>query len=170
MKKLFILLIFVMLFVVSGCDYVALPDPKTNLEFWIAEDVNDVDFSDYICFPGFGANAYVNSKYPVEYSDGNYPECTGNYVKYTVGNYPDESSNSLHITNIDINDPEIHFYGLSINSTKEEILKVFEEELKFDIEISGSSVYCSKGKYHFSFDGDSIYIRVDITNHFGIIY
>ena len=149
-KKVFaVMLVFVCLFLVVGCN--KLPQPETNLEFWIAERVDDVDFSEFQIKQGmFGGYRYYGTGYLPSVDENGYqidPECC---VIYTVTSYPDYSSKALHVTRIEITDPEIKFYGLSLNSSKEEIKNIMEKN-GFTVEEDACAVYATKGKFSFSF-------------------
>ena len=47
MKKVLIIFLMILTFGLYGCSKNELPDPNTNLEFWITENVDDVDWSNY---------------------------------------------------------------------------------------------------------------------------
>ena len=48
MKKITtVLLCIIVLLTLAGCSSNKLEKPETNLEFWIGENVDDVDFSKY---------------------------------------------------------------------------------------------------------------------------
>ncbi|MBP3386956.1 MAG: hypothetical protein J6L23_00325, partial [Clostridia bacterium] len=96
MKRLFALVIVLILIIsVSACDNQPthsndLSQPITNLEFWIAENVDDVDFSKYqIKYGIMGGTEYYGTGYvPTvdEYGQQVDPE---HCVIYTVTSYPD---------------------------------------------------------------------------------
>ena len=46
-KTITLLLCIFVLLTLSGCSSNKLKKPETNLEFWIGENVDDVDFSKY---------------------------------------------------------------------------------------------------------------------------
>ena len=63
MKKLLIFICcMTFCFNLIGCT--SISKPQTNLEFWIAENVDDVDFSNYQMKYGmFGGNMYYGTGY-----------------------------------------------------------------------------------------------------------
>ncbi|MBQ8413718.1 MAG: hypothetical protein IJX58_00540 [Clostridia bacterium] len=65
MKKIATLLLcIVVLLTLVGCSSKKLEKPETNLEFWIGENVDDVDFSNYQMKYGmFGGNMYYGTGY-----------------------------------------------------------------------------------------------------------
>ena len=137
--------------------------PETNLEFWITENVDDVDFSDYEPrFGLMGGKEYYGSGYiPTTDENGEQvdpEEC----VIYTVTSYPDYASRKQHITRISITDPAINVYGLTINSTWSEISSTMKKE---GFKPKGSGYV--KGKVYIDFSSMEIHIRVDVTNIFG---
>lgn len=145
------------------------PRPVTNLEFWIGDNVDDVDFSDYEIKPGlFGGREYYGTGYvPTVNGNGNKidPE---HCVIYTITAYPDYSSNKSHITGITITDPAIEFYGVSLNSSHKE----FETHMKkqgFKITDTNFNHHTAKkGKYSVIFSKDSIRIKVKVSNFFRV--
>lgn len=122
-------LLAVMLIAFCGCSTDRIPErpEDTNLEFWIAEDVKDVDWKGYYHIPGFGADRYWSPGY-----EPNIDEATGDEkepeigVRYEVTAWPDYADGGAYITNIKITDPKVTVYGLTINSTFEEFDAVFE--------------------------------------------
>ena len=90
-------------------------------------------------------------------------------VIYTVTNYPDYSSNSRHVTRIEITDPAVRVYGLSISSTAEEIKSVMTAE-GFTVIESGTAVRAERENFRFTFSKDKITISAEVTNHLGIVY
>ena len=127
MKRLFALvLVLILIISVSACDNQPthsndLSQPITNLEFWIAENVDDVDFSKYqIKYRMMGGTEYYGTGYvPTvdEYGQQVDPE---HCVIYTVTSYPDYANKEQHITHIYITDPKIEFYGITLNSSFED--------------------------------------------------
>lgn len=148
-----------------------LSQPKTNLEFWIGDNVDDVDFSKYQMKYGmFGGYEYYGTGYVPTLGEEGQQVDPEYCVLYTVTSYPDYSSKSKHVTRIHITDPNIELYGLSITSTEEDIRCQMEEKMGFDIEkIEDTDILvATKGKYTFKFSSKSILITVDVTNFFGI--
>ena len=145
--------------------------PQTNLEFWIAENVEDVDFSGYAQRPGMmGGHQYYGIGYvPGKDEDGNNVD-PQQCVVYTVTNYPDYADRHLHITGIEITDPDVHFYGLSLGSTFEEFEAVMQKQGFTVTRESEGRYYAQNGKFTVRVDGDSIRIHVTVTNKQGIIF
>ena len=143
MKKLVaFIMVLILIFSMCACNNTQLPDddnkqtqsennqqtqnnnlsqPITNLEFWIAENVDDVDFSKYqIKYGMMGGTEYYGTGYvPTvdEYGQQVDPE---HCVIYTVTSYPDYANKEQHITHIYITDPQIEFYGITLNSSFED--------------------------------------------------
>ena len=161
-----------MLVLFVGCSN-KLEKPETNLEFWIAENVDDVDFSAYhekhqIGYMG-NVRLYYGSGYqPTIDEDGMQVEPEV-YVLYAVAPYPDHTSRKRHITGITIHDPSIVVYGLTVNASAEEI-EIAMESNGFDAkEIgNGGDIEWVKDKYHISFLDGSIYINVEVSNFWNI--
>lgn len=121
----------------------------TTLEFWITENVDNVDFSKYEEIPGwFGAHEYYGKEYgPAVDENGEFVlDKDGNktkpeiYVSYLTTNYPDYSDSTKHITAITIQDPEVQIYGYHINDSLEEFDRIFES-MGFEISKNGNAEY-----------------------------
>ena len=174
MRKLFFILTAAFfLYAIGGCaaNRDTLPKPDTNLEFWIAENVDNVDISKYEQKPGmFGGHQFYGTGYaPAKDEDGNNvdPE---HCVVYTATSYPDYSDQQVHITGIVITDPDVHFYGLSLGSTFEEFEAVMQKQEFTVTRESEGRYYAQNGKFTVRVDGDSIRIHVTVTNKQGIIF
>ena len=93
--------------------------PKdTNLEFWIDQGANDIDYSQYA---EYGHRTYLGTGYTLE---GN--ELPKHYVLYTIS--PKSVLHRDRIHQIQITDPAVKLYGLSLDSSKEEIVSTMETE------------------------------------------
>ena len=173
MKKIVTLLLcIVVLLILVGCSSNKLEKPETNLEFWIGENVDDVDFSNYQMKYGmFGGNMYYGTGYVPTLDENEQQVDPEHCVIYTVTSYPDYMNKAQHITGIEITDPEIEFYGLSINSSKEDIKNVMEEQ-GFTVIEGEYGITAEKGKFTFDFNKryNCITIRVEVTNRFGILF
>ena len=170
--KRFIVIIFsiILCFVLLPSCGRHLNEPDHNLEFWIAENVDDFDFSNHQPKYGImGGWEYYGIGYaPTLGEDGQQidPE---HCVIYTVTNYPDYSSNSRHVTRIEITDPAVRVYGLSISSTVEEIKSIMTAE-GFTVTESGTAVRAERDNFSFTFSKDKITISAEVTNNLGIVY
>ena len=173
MRKFVVLLLgFLILISLVGCFPNKLAKPETNLEFWIGENVDDVDFSSYQMKYGmFGGNMYYGTGYVPTLDESEQQVDPAHCVIYTVTSYPDYINKAQHVTRIEITDPEIELYGLSINSSKEDIKNVMKEQ-GFTVIEGEYGITAQKGKFTFDFNKRSncITIRVEVTNHFGIIF
>ena len=171
MKKLLLFFLMILTLGLFGCSKNQLLEPNTNLEFWIAENVDDVDFSNYQMKYGmFGGNMYYGTEYVPTLDEYNQQVDPEQCVIYTVTSYPDYINKAQHITRIEITDPSIEFYGLSLSSTNEEIMETMGNmEFVFQ-ELGGDTLVAKKGKYTFSFSPEIITIRVNVTNRTGIIF
>lgn len=160
----------------ESASYKFLDRPEnTNLELWITQKLEAEDIKDMTELGGcFGCRLFLGSKYTPAYYDGNsFAPSTPNgpYVEYEASGYPD-SSDSYHITGITIKDPEVTVYGLTMNSTKEEISRTMKDE-GFHEHCEGE--YCKWSKHNcvFNFYNNSdneIYIGASSTNLHHRIY
>ncbi len=182
MKQIAFILVLIMVLVdFSSCSdkETTLEMPEdTNLEFWITQDVKDVDFSDYYEIIGwFGAEQYYGSGYLPELNEDGYEVDPEYYVKYMITAWPDYSDGGQYITSIDFNDPNITVYGLTVDSSYDEFERIFSEmgyELSKDS--SGTFVRYTASKNGISFsletvDGkQSFSINAEVTNKTGIVF
>ena len=168
-KKIFLIIIAVIL--ILSTSFIVyrnyLPNPHTNLEFWVVQRVKKGDFKD--CSPKygmFGGDQYYGSEYIPEITEGNMQIDPEYCVIYTVTAYPDYMFNNRYVTGIYITDPKIEIYGLTINSSKEDIIKTLKK--KGFIVKEGNGVNAKRGKFTINFYNNSISIHAEITNVMGI--
>jgi hypothetical protein len=143
----------------------------TDLEFWIGQDVADVDFSAHDEVYGwFGAREYLGKDYQMltdETGEQQYPQ---EYVSYLVGAFPDESDGGSFVTCIEIRDTNVQVYGLTILSAGEEFESVFRS-MAYSVEESNGTWTARKNGVTFTFrQGEYLMIRALVTNYWGIIY
>lgn len=169
MKKPIALLVsFLWLFAAVGCSDNGLSKPTTNLEFWIAENVDNVDFSQHQAKYGLmGGYEYYGLGYTPTLDENGEQIDPEHCVVYTITNYPDYASKNLHITNIYVSDPAVEFYGLTVTSTFEEF-SVEMEKQGFEIKSESTYIQATKNKYTFTKYGDCINIGVYVSNVTGI--
>ena len=168
-KKIFLIIIAVILILSTSFIFYLnyLPNPHTNLEFWVVERVKKGDFKD--CSPKygmFGGDQYYGSEYIPEITEGNMQIDPEYCVIYTVTAYPDYMFNNRYVTGIYITDPKIEIYGLTINSSKEDIIKTLKK--KGFIIKEGNGVNAKRGKFTINFYNNSISIRAEKSNIMGI--
>ena len=179
MKKMVALsMLVILLLTVAGCqsknaqsDF-DISQPVPSLEFWIGENVDDVDFSKYQAKYGImGGWEYYGTGYTPTIDEDGYQVDPEYYVSYVITRYPDYSSPTSHITSIYIQDPSVEVYGLTINSSHEEIRRVMEEK-GFVIQVygNGTAITATLGDYTFSFHSTYIYIRVEVANEQGLVF
>ena len=107
MKKILVF-IFCIVFSFSLIGCTSISKPQTNLEFWIAENVDKIDFSSYQQKYGmFGGNMYYGMGYLPTLDENGQQVDPEYYVIYTVTSYPDYMNKTKHVTRIEITDPKI---------------------------------------------------------------
>ena len=119
-----------------------------------------------------GGTQYYGSGYvPSIDEEGNQldPEAR---VLYTVTSYPDFSSQTRHITSIYITDPSINVYGLTVNSTKDEVKSVMESNgfTYQDNDISNVVLYVKDKVSFFFMEKSHINIRVKVENENQLVF
>ena len=133
MRKLFslLLLLSMLTLMFSSCGSnkdVKLEKPEdTNLEYWLLYNPynkNWTELPNKYCHENFMWKSYLAQGYePVIDEDGNL-SAPQHCVIYSTGNYPLSDMGLKRITSISITDPQVSVFGLTINSTREEIDEV----------------------------------------------
>ena len=142
----------------------------TNLEFWITQRVTLKEMEEKSCtyLPGWmGADEYLDSRYEADTS-GSMAVAPDIHVTYLVTGYPDTLDDSA-ITRIEITDPSITVYGLTLESSETEIRErmdnIADSFSKDDSYFMFNIDNCS-----FMFSLEKITISVPVTNNSGVIY
>lgn len=143
--------------------------PTIGLEFWIAENVDDVDFSTFQEKYGlFGGTEYYGTGYVPTINEQGQQVDPKHCVIYTVTSYPDYSDKEQHVTGIKITDPNVEFYGITLRSSIQDVIELLRQQ-GFEITESGDEwVFARKGSVWINFYTDCIYIGVDVTNDTGM--
>ena len=149
---------------------VPLKPRDTTLEFWLAENVEGLDFSEFHYIGGWGCTGYI----PLKYYDGeNINDFLAMedqiYVKYTVTAYPDYSDGGAYITDIVIRDPEISLYGLTLHSSFEDFRRVFSS-MGYAIEEHETCIHARKGSISFSLGSGQLRADITVMNREGIMF
>ena len=147
-----------------------LSNDEYTLEFRIAENVDDYDFSAHQPKYGImGGWEYYGKGYVPSLDENGQQVDPEHCVIYTVTSYPDYSSNSRCITRIKITDPAVKVYGLSLSSSFEEIKSTMTAE-GFAVTESAAEIRAEKDNFRFTFSKDEITLCAEVTNHSGIIF
>ncbi len=160
-------LVLILIFCLKGCTYRLARPENTNLEFWITEEVDSWYLEGYQPRYGLmGGREYYGSKYLPTYDENEQQVDPAHCVIYTITSYPDHSSRSSAITEIFISDPEVYIYGLTFRSNQGDIIKGMTEAGYKNPE----HMTFTKGKVTVKFGKDSIRIKAEVTNKFGIVF
>ena len=142
----------------------------SNLEFWFKDKVGANTFSKHQEKPGMmGGTQYYGLKYKPDVNEEGYCLDPGECVVYTVTSYPDLSDSAQYVTHIYISDPEVTIYGLTLQSSQEDIKTRMETE-GYTVTIEESKVSAAKDDVTINFIEDAIYINVAVTNEHGIVF
>ena len=175
-KKLLIplLLLCISLFAMVGCtsDKILAKPVDTSLEFWVIQDVSDIDFSGHYKLHGFGADFYYGKGYqPAEIIEDSAAIPPEHCVIYTVSPYPDYSSGGQYVTRIAITDPQVTVYGITCGSTLQDFDATFEN-LGCTIQDKGLIHIATYGKVKIALasydENKELTVWVEVTNKQGI--
>lgn len=145
-----------------------VPRPETDLEFWICDNVNDFDFSEYQPrFGLMGGREYYGKGYQPSVGENGEQIDPVHCVIYTVTAYPDYASASSHITRITITDPNVRIWGLTVDASSTDIMTVMEQN-GFRHSTTDIGLTYKRGKISVRFSRGSITVSADVTNIFGI--
>lgn len=176
MKKVLfsILLMMLTLILLTGCqtNITVLKKPDdTNLEFWITENVENVDFSEYEEIYGwFGAREYLGRGYKTIITEDGTPTRPEVYVSYIITAYPDYADGGQYVTEIRIKDPKVTLYGLTINSSLDIIDDVFTNMgYKID-KLDELSHRATNRRITFTYGDGQIVIQAKVTNRYNIVF
>lgn len=114
MKKILTVLILTSMVFLSACSSKGPEKPSDcALDFWIAENVENIDFSEYEEIYGwFGAREFLGKGYHTIINEDGESVKPDHYVSYVITAYPDYSSGGQYVTEIVITDPNVQMYGL----------------------------------------------------------
>lgn len=98
------------------------PKPEnTTLEFWICDDGSLVDWSGHDEITGWmGAQEFLGKDYRMS-EQGERPRVR---VSYILTAWPDYSDGGQYVTTIEITDPTVSVYGLTVESAPAEFERV----------------------------------------------
>lgn len=169
-----VLLLCITMFAMVGCtDNKMLEKPQdTSLEFWVMQDVSDIDFSGHYKLHGFGADFYYGKGYqPAEIVEDSAAIPPEHCVIYTVSPYPDYSSGGQFVTRIAITDPQVTVYGITCGSTLQDFDATFEN-LGCTIQDKGLIHFATYGKVKIALasydESKELTVWVEVTNKEGI--
>ncbi len=137
-----------------------------NLEFWLGHRVEAGDFAGHEQYFGtFGEDIYLGEDYAFLRDAHGGQRFPAHYVSYTVKSYPDAAFGKQTVTSVHVTDPEVTMWGISVNSTAEEV----DEILRSHGFRKDGEVY-KRGRLLFSHDGASFGFGLRTTNILGVIY
>jgi hypothetical protein len=176
-KHIGVLLLSFLALLLPSCEgtvYLAKPN-DTNLEYWITEDVSGKSFSSYEQQYGwFGAQVFYGKGYvPVRNADREVMEEPEVYVLYTVTSYPDFSDARQCVTDIQVRDPAITFYGLSLSSSYADFDAAFRKRgFQVNEETSSKDSHTAKrGRLTVWFQqGTAFGLAATVTNRYHVVF
>ena len=159
MKKLIALTLLLCTFalLLSSCgssNAVKIEKPEdTNLEYWLLDSPNKREWTKL--YEDILGGTYLANGYEAVLNESDnllYPKHSPEHsVIYYTENYPIEEIGIKKITGICITDPEIYVWGLTVNSTREEVVEVMEK-MGFEERYLGPNIYSGiNGRYKFTF-------------------
>lgn len=158
-------------YALPGPDGYIPPRPEdTQLEFWICEDVSETDWTGHDEIYGwFGAREYLGTGY----SAGEQNERPGTRVSYIITAWPDYADGGSFVTGIEITDPAVSVYGLTVNSDPAEFDRVMES-MGFEVrEVNELYRSASRDGITFSLSGENapeLTITAEVSNREGLVF
>lgn len=155
-------------FLRQDADIYIPPRPEDRLlEYWICQDVADVDWTGHACLPGFGVYTYLGEGYRPD-RQGEWPPAR---VTYEVTAWPDYSDGGSFVTRIFITDPAVSVYGLTVNSDFPQFRRVMESKGYTVEAVNENTVRAARGGFIFSLTpGELLAVRAHVTNHRGLVF
>ena len=155
--------------------------PKdTTLEFWITENVKDQDWTGHDEIYGWmGAREFLGSAYKKNADADGSDQHPEHYVSYVITAWPDYADGGQFVTRIDITDPNVSVYGLTVSSSIEEYDAVFRKMgYVISVEERGVNTVFTATRAGITFelcirpDGltPSLAIKAEVTNREGIVF
>ena len=142
-KKLIIVLAPIGILFVVICAVVSLTRPyfpqrpkNTTLEFWICDDVSSVDWNGHDEITGWmGAREFLGKDYHMS-TQGGKPNVRVSYL-LTAG--PDYADDGQYVATIEITDPAVFVYGLTVESEPTEFERVMMS-MGYKVELADNSI------------------------------
>ncbi len=167
MKKFIVFLLLPIILLTScSANKVTKRPENTELEFWITEDVGEVDFSNHNVNYGFGVREYYGLGYEVGDEE---------YVSYHITAYPDYANGGSFVTRIEVTDPNVKIIGgLTCKSETNLWNKVLTERGFENKELSTTHGVWESGKFMIRIsqnDGKcSFMMSAEVTNRLNIVF
>lgn len=97
---------------------------ETDLEFFILADLINADLSDFQeIYGSFGSWRYAPKRYGISDSHTVPQPLPEQFVLYIASAWPDCADGGKFVTNIQITDPKVRVFGLTIESSPEEFIE-----------------------------------------------
>ena len=155
-----------------------------GLTYWILDEFSPSDGSGVHQIPGMmGGWMYVDDRYPLkldEYGNSVVPDVC---VLYTVTAWPDFSDGNKVVTRIDISDPGVSVFGVTLDTEADEFENIMSENGLYIADLymlpPGVEQCCRAespdGSYHIVLEtltnGEKrFYINAPVTNRKGILF
>ncbi len=126
----------------------------TSLAFWITENMENADLSRYEEIVGWmGAREFYGEGYASVVNEDGSKSKPAHYVTYLITAYPDYADGGSYVTRIEITDPAVTVYGLTVNSSVEEFDALFRR-MGYIVSVeeqNGARVFTAKKHNHITF-------------------
>ena len=141
---------------------------NTNLEYWLLDTIDTDSLTKIEESTHYFTGSFLSSKYQAKLDGNGQLVSPDEAVVYHVSKYPytDADWGSQRVARIDITDPTVYVWGVTINSTREEIIAAMEQagyEIYIDEQYSSITFRLPKEngpEINFNFHSKSIYIRL----------
>ena len=154
----------------SDKPYIPPRPENTALEFWICDDVSMADWREHDEIGGwFGAREFLGKGYHA----GEQGERPPVRVSYILTAWPDYADGGCYITAIEVTDPAVSVYGLTVESEPAEFERVMTS-MGYKVEwVTDSLQRAVRDDFIFSiYHGNApvFYISAQVGNREGIVF
>ncbi len=166
-----IVMIWTVMFFTKSEQPYSPPKPEdTNLEFWICDDVSLVDWNGHDEITGWmGAWEFLGKDYRRSKTGGR-PYVR---VSYILTAWPDYADGGQYVTTIEITDPAVSVYGLTVESEPAEFERVMES-MGYKVEtVDDNFQRAVRDRFTFSLyrdDTPEFIISAEVSNREGIVF
>lgn len=123
-----ILLLCTVTLMFSSCGSEKIEKPEdTNLEYWLLDKLDTDSCTELYTTSSYYIGTFLPKEYKATIDENGNLVAPSQVVTYTLLNYPYTDFGAPKISRIDITDPNVYVWGLTINSTRKEIISTMKD-------------------------------------------